>query len=100
MRTGVIGGPLADRLLRRLGEARKGYCDGSSCLVFTEQALIRWRSGFKSDGATRFEEVESALSFEAFEMVPIRRLRALANPLTREFVTSFVRCRLRPRVEG
>jgi SAM-dependent methyltransferase len=83
-------------------------------LVFTEAALIRWRSGFKADGATRFGEVEgglnqmtirrfrrlvarSALSFETFEMVPIRRLRALANPLTHEFVTSFVRCRLRPR---
>ena len=83
-------------------------------LVFTEGALMRWRSGFKSDGATRFSEVEgglnqmtirrfrrlvsaSPLSFETFETVPIRRLRALANPLTREFVTSFVRCRLRLR---
>src|SRR5260370_19703788 len=34
MRTGIIGGPLADCLLRRLGERaeRKGYCDGSSYL--------------------------------------------------------------------
>jgi len=32
MRTGFVGGPLADHLLRRLGEraARKGYCDGSA----------------------------------------------------------------------
>jgi SAM-dependent methyltransferase len=86
-------------------------------LVFTERALLRWRAGFKSDGATRFREVEgglnqmtirrfrrlvarSPLSFETFEPVPIRRLRALANPVTQEFVTSFVRCRLRPRAGG
>lgn len=31
------------------------------------------------------------------ETVPIRRLRALANPLTREFVTGSVRCSLRRR---
>jgi SAM-dependent methyltransferase len=83
-------------------------------LLFTERALIRWRSGFKHDGATRFCEVEgglnqmtilrfrrlvakSALEFETLETIPIRRLRALSNPVTREFVTSFVRCRLRPR---
>ncbi len=83
-------------------------------MVFTERALIRWRSGCKHDGATRFGEVEgglnqmtirrfrklganSPLRFDSFETVPIRRLRAFANPLTREFLTSFVRCRLRPR---
>ena len=83
-------------------------------LIFTEQALIRWRSRFKHDGATRFAEVEgglnqmtirrfrrlvasSPLRFDTFEAVPIRRLRALANPLTREFVTGSVRCSLRPR---
>ncbi len=83
-------------------------------LLFTERALIRWRSGFKHDGATRFGEVEgglnqmtisrfrrlvasSPLEFETLETIPIRRLRAISNPLTREFVTSFVRCRLRPR---
>lgn len=83
-------------------------------LIFTEKALIRWRSRFKHDGATRFGEVEgglnqmtirrfrrivasSPLRFETFEMVPIRRLRILANPLTREFVTGSVRCSLRQR---
>jgi 2-polyprenyl-3-methyl-5-hydroxy-6-metoxy-1,4-benzoquinol methylase len=83
-------------------------------LIFTEEALIRWRSRFKHDGATRFEEVEgglnqmtirtfrqlvarSPLQFEIFETVPIRRLRALANPLTREFLTGSVRCRLQRR---
>ena len=83
-------------------------------LIFTEKALIHWRSRFKQDGATRFAEVEgglnqmtirrfrrlvarSPLRFETFETVPIRRLRALANPLTREFVTGSVRCSLRRR---
>lgn len=83
-------------------------------LIFTEQALIRWRASFKQDGATRFGEVEGGLNqmtirrfrrivgrspfrFETFETVPIRRLGLLGNPLTRELFTSVVRCRLRPR---
>jgi SAM-dependent methyltransferase len=83
-------------------------------LVFTEAALIRWRSDFKFDGATRFGEVEGGLNqmtvrrfqtlveesdfaVEQVEPVPIRRLRLLANPLTREFLTSVVRSRLVPR---
>jgi SAM-dependent methyltransferase len=84
-------------------------------LVFTERALMRWRARFRPDGAVRFGDVEGGLnqmtihrfkklvrespfSLEAFETVPIRRLRALANPLTRELLTSFVRCRLAPRI--
>lgn len=80
-------------------------------LLFSERALIRWRSDFKSDGATRFGEVEgglnqmtvgkfqrlvlgSPLRAERFEAVPIRRLRLVHNRLTREFVTAIVRCRL------
>jgi SAM-dependent methyltransferase len=83
-------------------------------LVFTEKALIRWRADFKQDGATRFSETDGGLNrmtvgrfrrlvrrsefeVEAFEAVPIRRLGWLSNPLTREFVTSTVRCRLVPR---
>ena len=83
-------------------------------LVFTERALIRWRSDFKQDGATRFTEVEGGLNlmtvrrfrrlveqspfrFQRFEAVPIRRLRMLSNPLTREFLTSTVRCILTRR---
>jgi SAM-dependent methyltransferase len=83
-------------------------------LVFTERALIRWRSDFKTDGATRFGEVEGGLNqmtigrferlvgesdfeVERLEAVPIRRLAWLANPLTREFTTAVVRCRLRPK---
>jgi SAM-dependent methyltransferase len=85
-----------------------------SHLIFTEQALIRWRSDFKTDGASRFSEVEGGLnqmtihrferlvaesdfSFQEFEAVPIRRLRLLVNPLTREFVTAMVRCKLTPK---
>jgi SAM-dependent methyltransferase len=82
-------------------------------LVFTERALIRWRSDFKTDGATRFHEVEGGLNqmtvrrferllaasdfrVEHFETVPIRRLRHVHNRLTREFFTSYVRCTLVP----
>ncbi len=81
-------------------------------LVFSEQALIRWRSTFKTDGAKRFSEVEgglnqmsirrferlvaeSPLSLAALDLVPIRKLAPLHNRLTREFTTAVVRCRLR-----
>jgi SAM-dependent methyltransferase len=83
-------------------------------LLFSEQSLLRWRADFKSDGATRFNEVagglnqmtvrrfrqligESGFEFERFEAVPIEKLKLLANPLSREYVTSIVRCRLRAR---
>ena len=83
-------------------------------LLFTEQSLIRWRSDFKSDGATRFSEIEGGLNqmtirrfkklvsesefeFKNFEATPIRRAGMLSNPLTREFFTAIVRCRLAPR---
>lgn len=86
-------------------------------LIFTERALIRWRSDFKTDGATRFGEVEGGLNqmtirrfesivgesdfeVESLEAVPIRRLSWLANSLTREFTTAVVRCRLRPKETG
>jgi SAM-dependent methyltransferase len=77
-------------------------------LVFSERALLRWRADIRSDGATHFGEVEGGLNqmtigrFErlvsdsAFrlvhlEPVPIRKLRPIANRLTREFTTSIVR---------
>ena len=80
-------------------------------LLFSESALIRWRSRFKNDGATRFSEVAgglnqmtikrfirlveaSPLRFDILELVPIRKLRYLHNRLTREFTTSVVRFRL------
>ena len=77
-------------------------------LMFSERALIRWRSDIRSDGATRFSEVEGGLNqmtisrFEAlvrgspFELrslqpVPIRKLRRVHNRFTREFTTAVVR---------
>jgi SAM-dependent methyltransferase len=80
-------------------------------LVFTESALIRWRSDFKTDGATRFSEVAGGLNqmtvkrfkqlvstspfeFDELDLIPIRRLRHFSNRLTQEFFTSCVRCRL------
>ena len=80
-------------------------------LVFTEKALLRWRSEFKTDGARRFSEVDGGLNgmtvhrfrrlvsdsgcrIAQFEAVPIRRLRYLHLPFTREFFTSVVRCTL------
>ncbi len=80
-------------------------------LIFSEKALIRWRSDLRSDGATRFSEVagglnqmtiskfeklvkESRFVLDFLETVPIRRLRHLHNRLTRELTTSVVRCKL------
>jgi SAM-dependent methyltransferase len=82
-----------------------------SHILFTENAQIRWRSDFKSDGAKRFHEVDGGLNqmtirqfkklveqsefkMEHFEAVPIRNLRYISNPLTQEFTTSVVRCTL------
>ena len=80
-------------------------------LLFSEKALIRWRSDFKTDGATRFSEVagglnqmtirrfedavmRSGLKFASLQLVPIQQLRRFHNRLTREFATAIVRCRL------
>lgn len=80
-------------------------------LVFTERALILWRSDFKTDGATRFHEVAGGLNsmtirrferlvarspfrFAEFEAVPIRKLQKMANRFTREMTTATVRCKL------
>ena len=86
-------------------------------LVFSEQALIHWRSDFKTDGATRFGEVagglnqmsiarfeaivaRSPLRFVSLELVPIRKIEPLHTRLTREFTTALVRCRLAKRTES
>lgn len=83
-------------------------------LVFTEKALLRWHRDWSKQNATRFGEIlgglnqmtikrfqriiaESEFEFENFEAVPIRRLRPLANRLTREFTTAVVKCKLVPR---
>jgi SAM-dependent methyltransferase len=80
-------------------------------LLFTERALLRWRSCYCTDGATRFQEVrgglnqmtvrrferfvqESPLRMAEFETIPIRPVRQLHNRLTREFFTSMIRCKL------
>lgn len=83
-----------------------------SHLLFSDRALVRWRSLYKTDGATtieesglnritisRFEKLieDSPFRFAAFEAVPIRRLKRIANRVTREFTTATVRCKLVPR---
>jgi SAM-dependent methyltransferase len=81
-------------------------------LIFSERALIRWRSDLRNDGATRFGEVEGGLNgmsvarferlvekspfvVESLETKPIRKLKLIHNRLTREFTTSVVHCKLR-----
>lgn len=82
-------------------------------LLFSERALIRWRNDIRSDGATRFGEVEGGLNqmtirrfeqlterspyfeLEWLEAVPINKLRPMHNRLTREFTTAIVRAKLR-----
>lgn len=82
-----------------------------SHLMFSERAQIRWRAGFKSDGATCFSEVEGGLNcmtishFESMatnsgftiatlRLVPIRRLRWVHKRISREFTTALVECLL------
>lgn len=86
-------------------------------LIFSEKALIRWRSTFKTDGATRFSEVAGGLNqmtiakFEELiagsplkvanlELVPIQKLRRFHNHFTREFTTAVVRGRLVKHHDG
>ena len=73
--------------------------------------MIRWRNDVRSDGATRFSEVEGGLNqmtirrferlvadsqfqLDRLEAVPIRRLAPVHNRLTREFCTAVIRARL------
>jgi hypothetical protein len=48
---------------------------------------------------SRFIKIVSQSDFtlENFEPVPIRKLRLLANRLTREFTTAVVKCKLIPK---
>jgi SAM-dependent methyltransferase len=81
-------------------------------ILFSEKALIRWRSDVRSDGARRFREVEGGLNqmtirrferllvdslfrVEQMHCVPIRPLRQFHCRVSREFTTSVVRCTLR-----
>jgi SAM-dependent methyltransferase len=83
-------------------------------LIFTEDALVRRRGEIKHNKVARFKDIPEGLAqlsisrflrvvkevgFEVvwFEAVPIRPLKWLANRMTREFTTSVVRCKLRPR---
>ena len=85
-------------------------------LIFTENVLVRRRADIKLNKVARFKDVpeglaqlsirrfrqvvdESGFEFISFEAVPIRKLRYFANWLTREFTTSVVRCKLKPRTE-
>jgi SAM-dependent methyltransferase len=81
-------------------------------LVFSEDALIAWRSDFKTDGATKFHETAGGLNrmtigrfermvrnspfaIESLAAVPIRKLKRLHTKWTREWTTAIVRPRLR-----
>lgn len=83
-------------------------------LLFTERALIRWRSDIENDGTTCFSEVKGGLNqmtirrferlpaasgfeIESFEAVPIKPLRRLWNRWSREFTTAVVRATLIPK---
>jgi SAM-dependent methyltransferase len=85
-----------------------------SHLLFTEKALLRWYNEKWGRNAQRFQEVSGGLNqltisrferivansdfrFDSFTAVPIRKLRPVANRLTREFTTAVVRCVLTPR---
>ena len=80
-------------------------------LVFSESALMRWRSDLRDDGAVRFSEVEGGLNqmtigrferlvakskfrLDKLDPVPIRKLQPVHNALTREFTTAVVSCKL------
>ena len=83
-------------------------------LIFTENALLRWRTDFKSDGATRYNEVagglnqmtlkrwerlvdESGFRLTNYDLRPIRPVRRLHCRWTREFFTAVVCARLVPQ---
>lgn len=83
-------------------------------LIFTENALIRWRSDFKFDSAKKFSEVEgglnkltirrfekivndSPLTIEWLDTIPIKGFYPFKYKAIREFGSSIVRCKLIPK---
>ncbi len=56
--------------------------------------------GLNQMTVSRFRRLleESDFRVQTFEPVPIRRFGALSGPITREFFTSIVRCRLAPKI--
>ena len=85
-------------------------------VVFSENALLRWRKSFHPEQTARtFEECglnkmtvrrfkrivdRSPFQFENFEARPIRGISWLSNPITREFGTAIVRCTLVKRASA
>src|SRR5207247_6321675 len=80
-------------------------------LIFSEKALLRWRSDIRADGARCFEQVAGGLNkitvgrfiktaktsgftIDYIRTIPIRRLEILHSRWTREFTTAIVQCKL------
>jgi len=83
-------------------------------LLFTESVMMRWYREESGKPAYHFNEVSGGLNqltvgafekivaksefkFESMEPVPIRKLRFIANRVTREFTTAVVKCKLVPK---
>jgi glycosyltransferase involved in cell wall biosynthesis len=90
---------LVARLRQVLAAPRAGSSPARTPHDQPARSLWQLYSELASPTVRRFRRLvaSSPLRFETFETVPIRRLRALANPLTREFVTWSVCCSLRRR---
>ena len=95
-------------------------------LLFAEETILAVRALYRDDGARRFEDVEGGLNrmtlarfqqlvdaspfqLELFRPIPLSTRfvdrprfwhRLLTNPLTREYLTSVVLCRLTRPSEG
>lgn len=80
-------------------------------LIFTESALIQWRSNFRNDGAKFFNDVAGGLNqmtiakflnivknsdfkFDYIDTIPIKGIKVLKNKFLREFGSSIVICKL------
>lgn len=79
-------------------------------LLITEKALLKWREepverfedtdgGLNQMTIRRFKKIVAGSDFDVARIaaIPIRQLKWLANPLTREFTTACVRCELVPK---
>ncbi len=83
-----------------------------SHIIFSEYSLIKWRSDFKSDGASRFCEVEGGLNkitiskfedivnqsyfmFEWIDTIPVKKVILFKKKMLREFFSSLVICKLK-----
>lgn len=83
-------------------------------LLFTESVLMRWYREESGKPGYHFNDVSGGLNqltmrdfenivaksefeFETFQPVPIRKLRFIANRMTREFTTAVVKCKLVPK---